>query len=77
MNAKKTWALNGYRYWSLQVEGTEVIASIPENYTPHFPPAHAKIELYSMKKGLAKFLGYLDGEQKARVHQAFRQAFAA
>ncbi len=73
--APSAWALNGFRYWRIATADAEIVASIPFTYTPHFPPMHAKYEIYSVKKGLAKFLGYLEGEQLARAHQAFVTAF--
>jgi hypothetical protein len=75
-NPGSQWTRNGYRYWQLKTADAEIVASIPVGYTPHHPPMHAKYELYSIKKGLAKFLGYLEGEQLARAHRCFSQAFA-
>lgn len=71
----RSWTSNGYRYWSLVTAEAEVVASVPEGYTPHFPPMHATYEVYTIKKGLAKFEGYAEGEQRARLHHAFGCAF--
>ena len=72
----KSWTHNGFKYWSLRTADAEIVASMPENYTPHSPPTHAKYEVYSVKKGLPRFLGYLQGEQLARARRSFHQAFA-
>ncbi len=74
--APRAWVHNGRKYWVLYAEGAEIVASIGDTYTPYYPPMHATYEIYSVKKGLSKFLGYLEGEQLARAHQAFSRAFA-
>ena len=72
----KSWTRNGFKYWSLRTPDAEIVASIPESYTPYFPPMHAKYELYTVKKGLPRFRGYLEGEQLARAHLCFQHAFS-
>lgn len=75
-NDATTWTHNGRKYWRLVTSEAEIVASIPVNYTPYHPPMHAKYELYTIKKGLAAFVGYLEGEQLARAHLCFSQAFS-
>ncbi len=72
-----SWTLNGFKYWQLRTADAEIVASIPESYAPYHPPMHAKYELYTVKKGLAKFVGYLEGEQLARAHLCFHEAFSS
>lgn len=72
----RSWVRNGFKYWRLVTGDAEIVASIPEGYTPYHPPMHAKYEIYTIKKGLAKFHGYLEGEQRARAHLCFQQAFS-
>jgi hypothetical protein len=74
--APSTWIQNGRKYWRLITDDAEIVASMPEAYTPYCPPMHAKYEIYSIKKGLAMFHGYLEGEQLARAHLCFQQAFS-
>lgn len=76
MSNAASWTSNGFKYWRLVTAEAEIVASIPESYTPYAPPMHAKFELYTLKKGLAKFHGYLEGEQRARAHLCFTQAFS-
>lgn len=71
-----TWTRNGSRYWRLITATAEIVAVMPESYTPYHPPMHAKFEIYSIEKGLATFHGYLEGEQLARAHSCFSRAFA-
>jgi len=73
----KSWTFNGFRYWRLVTGDAEIVASIPEGYTPYHPPLHANYEIYSIKRGgPPKFLGYLEGDRRARAHLCFSQAFA-
>lgn len=71
----KSWTCNGVRYWQLKTIDAEIVASIPEGYAPHVPPEYAKYELYTIKKGLAAFQGYLQGEQLTRAHRCFAATF--
>lgn len=75
-HSPKSWNFNGCRYWALRTDTAEIVASVPAGYTPHNPPMHAKFEVYSVKQGLAQFLGYLEGDQRARAHSCFSQAFS-
>jgi hypothetical protein len=73
----KRWTWNGYKYWSLRTADAEIVASIGESFAPYHPPMHAKYELYTLNKmGFPRFEGYLEGEQRARAHLCFQQAFA-
>lgn len=71
-----SWQRNGVRYWRLQTEDAEVVASTDATYTPHHPPAHAKFEVYSVKKGMSTFLGYALGDHAARLYACFCRAFS-
>jgi len=73
--APSAWTLNGFRYWRIVTVDAEIVASIPDTYTPHFPPMHAKYEIYTLRKGFATFRGYLEGEQLSRAHSCFATAF--
>lgn len=70
------WTRNGFRYWQLKADDAEVVASVPAAYAGNAPPADAKIEAYSVKKGMSTFLGYLVGEQHARALACFQHVFA-
>ena len=73
--APSAWTSNGFRYWRIVTETAEIVASISNSYTPHFPPMHAKYEIYTIKRGMARFRGYLEGEQLARAHLCMGHAF--
>lgn len=84
----RSWVRNGCKYWALRTKDAEIVAvmelpsgfapntplSVAEAFTPYIPPMSAKFEIYVIKKGLARFLGYLEGEQLARAHLAFQNA---
>lgn len=72
----RRWTHNGHVYWSLVTGDAEIVASMPDSYTPFFPPMRAKYEVYSRKKGLARFLGYLEGAPLARACRVFQRVFA-
>ena len=71
-----SWTRDGFKYWRLLTADAEIVARMPATYTPYWPPAHAAYEIYSVRKGLAKFLGYLEGAQAERAHLCFRQVFS-
>lgn len=78
MNNVATWTHNGFRYWQILTADAELVASIhvsDKGSASRVPPQSAKVECYSRKKGLASFLGYLEGEQHTRALEAFSKAF--
>lgn len=70
-----SWTRNGLRFWQLVTGDAEIVAVVTDAYKPYSPPVHAAYEVYSRKRGVAKFLGYLDGEARERAHVCFAQAF--
>ena len=74
----RSWTANGHRYWQLRTAAAEIVASMPESYTPYFPPKRAKYEVYTLSKNRPpRFLGYLrEGPVLDRVHRVFSQTFA-
>lgn len=77
MSAPRSWAFNGRRYWAIQVDGGEVVASTVDAYTPHFPPLGASFEVYRTKRGIPQFLGYAQGATRERLYTCFCHAFAS
>lgn len=71
----RTWWFNGRRYWQLEVDGAEVVASTVDGYWAHYPPLSASFEVYRVKDGLSSFLGYAEGTARERLAACFREAF--
>lgn len=73
---RKSWSFRGRKYWSIVTDDAEIVASVTDAYTPHFPPAHATFEVYRRHNGLSEFIGHAEGDASARLFACFSQAFS-